>query len=222
MALRTVGLVCALVVASMGVSARAQMPPTASSGTMAAAGASARAAAEKKEKAKKAAIAAANAKADQEAADEAAKPVPPNPAATLAVHDGDPIQLRVVKEVSSKTAKLGDPVMLELAEDIKVGDVVVARAGDRAMGEVIWAEKAGFMGKGGDLEVRLDYVRIGEKKIRLRGTSQQEAGAGRATGAAVLMFTGGVGFFIRGKDMVLGQGSVIKAYLGDDAMLAPA
>jgi len=219
MGVRCVGLVCALMAGSMAGGAVAQMPV----GTSAAAGAaSARAAAAKKEKAKKASIAEANAKADQEDAEEAAKPVPPDPAATLAVHDGDPVQLRVVKEVSSKTAKQGDPVMLELAEDIKVGDVVVARAGSRAMGEVIWVEKAGFLGKGGDLEVRLDYLKIGERKLRLRGTNTQEAGAGRQAGAAILTVTIGVGLFIRGKDMVLGQGSVIKAYLGDDAMLAPA
>jgi hypothetical protein len=192
--------------------AQAQFGGSAQTSTNAAAAASARAAKQKRDKEKKEAEQAAATRLQEQAQAEA-KGTVSDPAATLLVHDGDPIELKVIKEVTSKTAK---------AQDIKVGDVVVARAGSHGMGEVIWAQKAGFIGMPGELEVRLDYLIMGEKKIYLRGTAQPEGGAGRQAGAAVLTFTGGVGLFIKGKQMVLPEGTVLKAYLGQDAKLPPA
>jgi hypothetical protein len=201
--------------------AQAQFGGSAQTSTNAAAAASARAAKQKRDKEKKEAEQAAATRLQEQAQAEA-KGTVSDPAATLLVHDGDPIELKVIKEVTSKTAKAGDPVFVELAQDIKVGDVVVARAGSHGMGEVIWAQKAGFIGMPGELEVRLDYLIMGEKKIYLRGTAQPEGGAGRQAGAAVLTFTGGVGLFIKGKQMVLPEGTVLKADLGQDAKLPPA
>lgn len=184
------------------------------------AAAAANAARVKKEKEQKAAIAAANQRDAEEWA--AAHLLPPDPAATLEVHDGDEIHLRLTQDVSSKTAKIGDPVTMELTDDIRVGDVVVARAGSRAMGEVLWVQKAARMGQPGELQIRMDYLKIGNRKIRLRGSQKKEAGSGSQVGVvAADFFAGPVMIFKHGKEMVMQQGLVIKAYLGDDAMLPP-
>ena len=45
-----------------------------------------------------------------------------------------------------------------LDEDIKIGDVVVAKAGCQAMGSVTNAKKAGMTGKAGELNMRLEHL----------------------------------------------------------------
>ena len=55
------------------------------------------------------------------------------PAATtrLLLAEGTPVSLRMAQDISSRAARPGEPVELKLAEDLKVGDVVVAKAGAR-------------------------------------------------------------------------------------------
>ncbi|HEY2235918.1 MAG TPA: hypothetical protein VGK01_20770 [Candidatus Angelobacter sp.] len=67
----------------------------------------------------------------------------------LILKDGSDVKLKFAEAVSSKTATDGDPVNLVLDEDLKVGNVVVAKAGSKAVGTVTHAKKAGMMGKGG-------------------------------------------------------------------------
>jgi hypothetical protein len=100
---------------------------------------------------------------------------PPNASTTAPVngkyelHDGDDVPLKFAQDLSSKTATEGDAVNFVLDGDIKVGEVVVIKSGTKAVGEVTNAKRAGMMGKGGELSVRIDYIRVGESKVRLRG-----------------------------------------------------
>src|SRR5271168_2333647 len=76
---------------------------------------------------------------------------PATPPAKIVLAEGSDVALTFDQDLSSKTAAEGDPVMCVLAEDLKVGDVVVAKAGAKAVGEVTNAKKAGMMGKAGEL-----------------------------------------------------------------------
>ncbi len=80
------------------------------------------------------------------------------------------MKLKFVEDLSSKTAADGDPVNLILDEDIKVGDVVLAKAGCKAVGEITNAKKAGMMGKAGELNLRLEHLTVGDQRVRLRGS----------------------------------------------------
>ena len=103
--------------------------------------------------------------------------VTPAPAASpekLVLADGTDVALTFDQDLSSKTAADGDPVECVLAEDLKVGDVVVAKAGSKAIGEVTNAKKAGMMGKAGELNIRLDYLKVGGTKVKLRGSKGKE------------------------------------------------
>src|SRR6202022_745102 len=55
--------------------------------------------------------------------------------------EGTEVALKMAQDVSSRGTKPGEPVELKLAEDLKVGDVTVAKAGARALGEVIRAKR---------------------------------------------------------------------------------
>ncbi len=132
------------------------------------------------------------------------------------------MNLTFAQDLSSKTAAEGDPVALTLVDDLKVGDVVVARAGAHAFGEVTKASKSGMMGKAGDLSIRLDYLKVGDSKIRLRGTKGKEGESG-TTGAVVLtVLFGPIGLIKHGKNVEIKQGQALHAFVGDDITLPPA
>src|ERR1700761_3131395 len=84
------------------------------------------------------------------------------------LRDGDDVPLLFAEDISSKTASEGDPVMFTLSEDLKVNGVVVAKAGSKAVGEVAHAEHSGMMGKAGQLDIRLNYLKVGDTKGHLR------------------------------------------------------
>jgi hypothetical protein len=108
--------------------------------------------------------------------------VAPDASAKYILKEGEDVPLTFAQDVSSKTAADGDPVAFALAEDLKVGNVVVAKAGSHAFGEVTNAKKAGMMGKAGELSVRLDYLKAvtqkyicaepKEKKARMQPPAQ--------------------------------------------------
>jgi hypothetical protein len=136
--------------------------------------------------------------------------------------EGTDVQLVFDDDLSSKSATEGDEITLTLADDLKVGDVVVAKAGCKAEGEVTNAKKAGMMGKAGELNIRLNYLKVGSVKIRLRGSKGKEGESG-ATGAIVLtVLFGPIGLIKHGKDIDIKQGTALKVYVSDDIKLLPA
>jgi hypothetical protein len=138
------------------------------------------------------------------------------------LREGEDVNLTFAQDLSSKTSSEGDPVALTLVDDLKVGNVVVAKAGAHAFGEVTRAEKSGMMGKAGELNLRLDYIKVGDVKIRLRGTKGKE-GASGTTGAVVLtVLFGPIGLIKHGKNVEIKQGQALKAFVSDDIALAPA
>jgi hypothetical protein len=88
-------------------------------------------------------------------------PSAPDASGKYMLRDGTDVNLKFAQDLSSKTSSEGDPVTLTLVDDIKVGDIVVAKAGSKAIGEVTKAEKSGMMGKAGELNIRLDYLKAG-------------------------------------------------------------
>ncbi len=151
-----------------------------------------------------------------------ASPAGPDANGMYKLRDGDDVPLTFAQDLSSKTATDGDPVTLILAEDLKVGGVVVARAGSKAVGEVTNAKKSGMMGKAGELNLRLEYLKVGEYKVHLRGTKGKEGESG-TTGAVVLtVLFGPIGLIKHGKNVEIKQGTALKAFVSDDIALPPA
>jgi hypothetical protein len=149
-------------------------------------------------------------------------PNAPDASGRYMLRDGTDVNLIFAQDLSSKTASEGDPVTLTLVDDLKVGNIVVAKAGDKAIGEVTKAEKSGMMGKAGDLNIRLNYLKAGDNKIKLRGTKGKEGESG-TTGAVVLtVLFGPIGLIKHGKNVEIKQGQSLHAFVGDDIALTPA
>jgi hypothetical protein len=152
----------------------------------------------------------------------AATAVAPDASGKYMLREGVDVNLKFAQDLSSKTSSEGDPVALTLVDDLLVGNVVVAKAGAHAFGEVTKAEKSGMMGKAGELNLRLDYIKVGDAKIRLRGTKGKEGESG-TTGAVVLtVLFGPIGLIKHGKNVEIKDGSALHAFVSDDVALIPA
>ena len=140
----------------------------------------------------------------------------------LTPKEGTDVRLKFAEDLSSKTANEGDPVNLVLDEDIKVGDVVVARAGCKATGTITNAKKAGMMGKGGELNLRLERMKVGDQRVRLRGSKGKEGEGKVGTSVALTVLFGPLGLIKHGKNVEVKAGTPLTAYVDDDVALDPA
>ncbi len=139
----------------------------------------------------------------------------------VVLKEGSDVKLKFAQELSSKTAAEGDPVNFVLAEDLTVGNVIVARAGAKAVGTVTNAKKAGMMGKGGELNVRLEHLKVGDTKVRLRGSKGKEGDSKTGTAVALTVLFGPIGLIKHGKEIIVKEGAPLAAYVEDDASLVP-
>jgi hypothetical protein len=136
--------------------------------------------------------------------------------AKLVLKEGTDVKLKFAQGLSSKTAADDDPVNLLLDEDLKVGDVTVAKAGAKALGIVTNAKKAGMMGKGGELNLRLEYLIVGDSRMRLRGTRGREGEGKVGTAVALTVLFGPIGLIKHGKNVEIKEGTPLAAYVDQD------
>lgn len=129
---------------------------------------------------------------------------------TLNVQDGTIVRMIFTEELSSETNHPNDPVHCEVAEDVKVDNLVVIAKGTPATGKVSQAEKRGGWGKSGTLSFSIDYVKaVDGTNVRLRGSSAQ-GGKQFSAGAAVLGLSGGLK---KGKAITVSKGSSMDVYV---------
>jgi hypothetical protein len=138
------------------------------------------------------------------------------------IREGVVIPLQFAAAVSSKTASVGDPVEFVLSDDLKVGGTVVVAKGAHALATVSNAKKAGMMGKGGELNVQLNYLIDGDNRLRLRGTQGREGENKTGATVALTVLFGPIGLIKHGKNIDIPAGTVLTAYADEDAWLPPA
>ena len=108
-----------------------------------------------------------------------------------------------------------------LDEDIKVGDVVVAKAGAKAVGTITNAKKAGMMGKAGELNMRLEHLTVSDEHVKLRGSKGREGEGKEGTAVALTVLFGPIGLIKHGKNVEVKAGTPLMAYVDDDISLPP-
>jgi len=139
----------------------------------------------------------------------------PEPA-KLVLKEGTDVHLKFAQDISSKTAEEGDSVALVLDEDIKVGDIIVAKAGAKAVGTVTNSKKAGMMGKAGELNMRLEYLIMPDSRLRLRGSKGKEGEGKEGATVALTVLFGPIGLIKHGKNVDVKQGTPITVYVDQD------
>jgi hypothetical protein len=84
-----------------------------------------------------------------------------------------PLILAFADEVSSKTALKNAEIRFVVAEDLRIGDVLVIPKDTPAMGEVVHVQKSGFGGRGGELILAARYITYQDQRIALRCRKEQ-------------------------------------------------
>ncbi len=146
-----------------------------------------------------------------------------SPDGKLLLTRGTPVPLVFAADVSSKTAEVGDKISVTLAEDLKAGDVIVAKKGTPSVATVTEVDPRGRAGLPGEVFFQVDSLQAGAAVIKLHGGAAKE-GQDKEKKAIGLMFIPGfpVGGLVRGKDAEIQQGARFTAFVDADILLPPA
>ena len=139
--------------------------------------------------------------------------------AKAVLKEGTEVDLKFAQSLSSKRAAVGDQVQLVLDQDVKAGDVVVVRRGAPASGTVTNAKKAGMMGRGGELSLRVDYLKAGDSRVPLRGMQGKQGADKDGVMVGMVVAFGVIGFMKHGKQAEVKEGTPLKAYVDKDVEL---
>ncbi|MCA1557607.1 MAG: hypothetical protein LC731_03595 [Acidobacteria bacterium] len=134
-------------------------------------------------------------------------------AVELALPDGTEFEAVLQEEISSGTATEGDPVNFKVDEDVKVNGKVVIAKDTLVKGTIANAQKAGRMGKGGKLGIRVESTTaVDGQKVRLRASKGNEGGDKVGTVIALSVFFGLFGLLKKGNNAKIKAGTKIKVY----------
>ena len=115
----------------------------------------------------------------------------------------------------------GQEVPFEVIEDVNVSRVPVIKKGDSAFGTVTNAAPKKMMGRGGKLDMGINYVRLADQEKDPFPRAKESKGHGSTVGMVVGIAAAGVPFFpaaplfllMHGKDVTIPQGSEITAFV---------
>jgi hypothetical protein len=130
------------------------------------------------------------------------------------IPDGTEIRLELVERLSSASARVGEKVRLEVADDVKVGEQVVIPRGAPAIGTVTVAQSRKSFGRRGKLDFTIDSVKTpDDQNIRLRITRRAQGDERYLVAGVVSYFTIVGGFFVRGADVEVEVGTQYPIYI---------
>jgi len=135
---------------------------------------------------------------------------------------GTPVHLAFASDFSSKKADVGDKIPLMLAEDIKIGDVVLVKKGAPAVGMVTGADGTHLLGVPGQIVFEADSLNVDGVQVKLHGGAAKEAPY-RVRAAVSAFFVPVVGpFLVHGHDAEIKSGASFVASVSEDTPLPPA
>lgn len=143
------------------------------------------------------------------------------PKAEKVIPDGMEFTVVTIDEITSKTAAEGDPLTFKVPEDVKIDGQTVIAKGSLVKGTVAQAKKAGMMGRGGTLGIRVESaMTIDNQKLKLRSTKGKEGDDKTGTTVALVVLFGPLGFLKKGKNAVIKPGTEIKVYTDEEKKVA--
>lgn len=138
-------------------------------------------------------------------------------ATSISVPDGTEIKIMTVEDISGQKVVEGDPLTFKVSEDVKVNGKTVIAQGTLVKGTVSSAKKKGFMGKGGDLSVRIESTQtVDDQKIKLRAAKSGSGGDNVGSTVALTVLFGPLGLLRRGKEAKIKAGTVLTAYTDEN------
>lgn len=142
---------------------------------------------------------------------------PPKAENVKVIPDGTEFTVVTTEEISSKTATEGDPLTFKVAEDVKIDGQVVIAKDSLVKGVVASAKKAGMMGRGGSLGIRVESATtVDNQKIKLRSSKGKEGDDKTGTTVALVVLFGPLGFLKKGKNAKIAPGTQVKVYTDEE------
>jgi hypothetical protein len=136
--------------------------------------------------------------------------------------EGMTVHLETRDEITSKTAKNGDPVNFVVREPVVIGGVTMIPAGSTATGHVTRARDNGILGRSGKLEIGVSHIDAGGRQIPVRGDQDKKGKAGTVgvVGAAVVFLP--LGLFVRGREATIKAGTPVDVYVAQEMRMETA
>lgn len=137
--------------------------------------------------------------------------------AEITLAEGTALNLVTAQEISSKTAKPGDPVSFKVDEDVSVNGHVLISKGTPAKGSVINAEKSGRMGKAGKLGIQVESTTtVDGQPLRLRAAKGKEGDDKTNSVAALSILVSSLFLLKKGEDATIKEGTKVTVYVGEE------
>lgn len=131
-----------------------------------------------------------------------------------------PLRLEEALDSNDKALREGQQFRMSVANDVRLGNMVVIPAGSPATGEITDLRRKGMWGKSGRINARVLNVRVGDRLIRLTGTFDDKGTTGTAGVVAAVAFVPIAGFFMTGTSAKIAAGGGVKGFLDEDLQIA--
>lgn len=131
---------------------------------------------------------------------------------------GTKVPLKMSEGLTTKGKKLrvGQRFQLEVAQDVRLGDMTVIPAGTPATGEVTDVRNKGMWGKSGRIGAQLLYMRVNGRQIRLSGQLDDKGVTGTAGVVGAVALVPIAGFFMTGTSANIPLGGAVTGFLDED------
>jgi len=140
----------------------------------------------------------------------------------IVLPDGTEFTVVTTEEISSKTATEGDPLSFKVAEDVKINGVVLIAKDTLVKGVVASSKKAGMLGRGGNLGIRVEStVTTDNQKVKLRSSKGKEGDDKTGTTVALVVLFGPLGFLKHGKQAIIKPGTSLKVFTDEEKKVQP-
>ncbi|HLM61589.1 MAG TPA: hypothetical protein VK308_12360 [Pyrinomonadaceae bacterium] len=134
-------------------------------------------------------------------------------AVNVIIPDGTEIKVMTTEDISGQKVVEGDPLTFKVAEEVIVNGATVIAKDTIVKGTVSSAKKKGFMGKGGDLSIRIESTQtVDNQKLKLRAAKSGQGGDNIGSTVALTVLFGPLGLLRRGKEAKIKAGTILSAY----------
>lgn len=149
------------------------------------------------------------------AQDQKSDSAPDKPRQTrLQLADGTPVRLKFARKVVSSQVIAGEKIPLEVVEPVLVGKLVAIPQHSAAEAIVTMAQAGRSMARGGNLQLKIENVRLANGElVPVRAVKDVEGGGRKALMIATLPFWS---FDLKGKSATVPAGAEITAYIAGD------
>ena len=142
--------------------------------------------------------------------------------ATEVLPQGTEIDLKMAQTLTSKNAHIGDRVELVVASDVIVYDAVLVPRNTRVLGTVsVGKAKEGDKKNPHEVAIQIDYIRLGDRRIKLSGAQSDKGkiNKGTAVAGAALFGLAGLAVAMDARTGEIREGTEVRAFVAEDVTL---